>query len=81
MKIEKNPFQCSSSFESYKCVKFHFRLGTILRKTEDWEWWGCGVNTGTGASLAISLFLSCFSCAEEEDCVDENMNGIVEYSE
>ena len=33
------------------------------------------------ASLAIFLFLGCFSCAEEENCVDENMNGIVECSE
>ena len=31
------------------------------------------------ASPAISLFPGCFSCAEEENCVDEN--GIVEYSE
>ena len=33
------------------------------------------------ASLAISLFLSFFSCVEEETCVDEDMNEIVEYSE
>ena len=39
-------------------------------------------------SLVISVFLSCFLIAEEEEnCVDENMNGIVtllnivEYSE
>ena len=33
------------------------------------------------ASLAISLFFSCFSCAEEENCVDESKNMVVEYSE
>ena len=33
------------------------------------------------ASLAISLFLSCFSCREGENYADENINGIVEYSE
>ena len=32
-------------------------------------------------SLAISLFLSCLSYAEEENCMDESVNGIVEYSE
>ena len=31
------------------------------------------------ASLAISLFLSCFLCAEEENCVDESKNRVVEY--
>ena len=33
------------------------------------------------ASLAISLFLICFSCAEEENCADESKNRVVEYSE
>ena len=33
------------------------------------------------ASLVISLFLSCFWRAEEENCADEIMNGVVEYSE
>ena len=31
------------------------------------------------ASVVVSLFLSCFSYAEEENCVDENMTGNVEY--
>ena len=33
------------------------------------------------ACLAIFLFLSYFSCAEEENCVDESKNEVVEYSE
>ena len=33
------------------------------------------------ACFAVSLFLNYFSCAEEENCVDENMNGNVRYSE
>ena len=33
------------------------------------------------ASLAISLFLSCFSCAEEEKCADESKNRVVGFSE
>ena len=30
--------------------------------------------------FTISLSLSCLSCVEGKNCVDENMNGIVEYS-
>ena len=30
------------------------------------------------ASFTVSLFLSCFSCVVEENCIDENMTGNVE---
>ena len=61
MKIEKkNPDQFFFfAFEAYKRVKFHFELGTISRKTGDWEKKGCDINTGT-LSLVVALFLSCF---------------------
>ena len=42
--------------------------------------WGTDVNTGTQV-LQILYSSVVVLCAEEENCVNENMNRIVEYSE
>lgn len=66
---------CSAvkAFEGYKSVIFHSRLGTIPRNAGE-----------TGDSRDVTSKQersSCFSCEEEENCADKNMNGISQYSE
>ena len=75
MKIEQIiPYQFFFPvFEAYKSIKLQLQLGKIPHKTRPCQY--------RNAGLAISLLLNCFSGAEEENCVDENMNGNVEYSE
>ena len=82
MKIAKNNFLVNFSYPHLGRLTVQFTSGWIQyrarREIGDsqvglWRQY-------SNASLAISLFFRCFSCAEEENCVDENMNGIIEYS-
>ena len=78
MKIKNIPYHLFffPTFEVYKNVKFHFRLGTVQYRTR-WE----TADVVTIDSFIFSLFLGCFLCAEEENCVNKIMSGNVECSE
>ena len=67
MNIEKE----FPAFEAYKGAKFHFQ------ETGSWR-----IVTSIQECKSRDFSIpQLFSCAEEENCVDENMNGILEYSE
>ena len=66
-------------FETYKNLKFPFRLGYNTKQDGRLGMVGLWRQYRI-ASFTVPLFLS-FSCAEEENCVDVIVTGNVDYSE
>ena len=61
-------------------MKFHFQLGYSTGQDVRLGKVGLQRQYRIG-SFVVSLFLSCFSCVEEENCVEEIMTGNVECSQ